>query len=89
MKQQIKELALKVHKLKPVVMIGNKGLTEAVQSEIDQALEHHELIKIRVASQNREDRDAIIDEVCTVQKALLIKKIGHTFAIYRKKKPSE
>lgn len=85
MKQKIKELGLEVHKLKPVVLIGNKGLTEAVMNEIDAALEHHELIKIRIAGTEREEREAIIKEVCDKQQAILIKKIGHIFAIYRKK----
>lgn len=85
MKQKIKLLGPEVHKLKPVVLIGNKGLTEAVMNEIDAALEHHELIKIRIAGTEREEREAIIKEVCDKQRAILIKKIGHIFAIYRKK----
>jgi RNA-binding protein len=82
----IKDLGAKVHKLKPVVLIGNKGLTDAVQTEINHALEHHELIKIRISGGYKEYRDHIIQEVCTQQKALLLKKIGHIFAIYRKKR---
>lgn len=87
--KNLKHLAEQVHKLKPSVMIGNKGLTEAVQAEIDQTLEHHELIKIRIAGSDKEDREQIIQEVCRVQNATLIKKIGHIFAIYRKKRKSE
>jgi RNA-binding protein YhbY len=48
MKDKIKELKPLVHRLKPIIQIGGKGLTEAVQAEINQALEHHELIKIRI-----------------------------------------
>jgi RNA-binding protein len=85
MKEIVKELAGQVHKLKPIVMIGNKGLTDAVQSEIDQALEHHELIKVRITGGDKEYRESIIEQVCATQKAILVKKIGHIFAIYRKK----
>lgn len=84
--KNLRELAQQVHKLKPIVMIGNKGLTEAVQAEIDQSLEHHELIKIKIAGSDKEDRGQIIDSVCRTQNATLIKKIGHVFAIYRKRK---
>lgn len=84
-KKTIKELASQVHSLKPVVMIGNKGLTEAVQAEINEALEHHELIKIRISGGDRDVREDIINKVCTEQKAKLVKKIGHIFAIYRKR----
>ncbi len=84
-KKTIKELAPQVHNLKPVVMIGNKGLTDAVQAEINEALEHHELIKIRISGGDRDYREEIINQVCTGQKAILVKKIGHIFAIYREK----
>jgi RNA-binding protein len=84
-----KELAAQVHALKPVVMIGNKGLTDAIQAEISQALDHHELIKVKIAGGDREHRDQIIQEICHHQEALLIKKIGHVFAIYRQKPDQE
>lgn len=85
MKQKIKQLSTQVHALKPVVLIGNKGLTEAVQNEIQLALDHHELIKIRIAGGDKDYREHIITTICEQQKAILIKKIGHIFAIYRKK----
>lgn len=84
-KKTKKELSAQVHSLKPVVMIGNKGLTDSVQAEINEALDHHELIKIKIAGGDREARDEIIAKVCTEQNAILIKKIGHIFAIFRKK----
>lgn len=84
--KNLKHLAEQVHKLKPIVMIGNKGLTETVHTEIDQSLDHHELIKIRIASGDKEYRENIIQEICQKQQAVLIKKIGHVFAIYRKRK---
>ena len=51
------------HPLKPVVMIGNSGLTPAVLNEIEQALSHHELIKVRVSGQERADRKQMLDQI--------------------------
>ena len=53
-KQHLKGLA---HPLKPVVMLGNNGLTEGVLAEIDQALTHHELIKVKIATEDRETKN--------------------------------
>lgn len=49
-KQHLKGLA---HPLKPVVLLGSNGLTEGVLAEIEQALEHHELIKVKIATEDR------------------------------------
>ncbi|MEA0983790.1 ribosome assembly RNA-binding protein YhbY, partial [Salmonella enterica] len=57
-KQHLKGLA---HQLKPVVMLGNNGLTEGVLAEIEQALEHTELIKVKMASDDRETKNLIVD----------------------------
>ena len=72
-KQHLKGLA---HPLKPVVLLGSNGLTEGVLAEIEQALEHHELIKVKIAT---EDRETIVRETgaCNVQV------IGKTLVLYR------
>ncbi len=72
------------HKLKPVVLTGNAGLTEAVYREIDSALVHHELIKVRVNAEDREDRDTMITEICDHSEAELIQRIGHIALLYRR-----
>ena len=59
-KQHLKGLA---HPLKPVVMLGNNGLTEGVLAEIEQALEHHELIKVKIAAEDRETKTLIADAI--------------------------
>ncbi len=59
-KQHLKGLA---HSLKPVVLMGANGLTEAVLAEIEIALNHHELIKVKVASEDRETKQLIIDAI--------------------------
>lgn len=81
--QYLKQLA---HPLKPVVLLGAKGLTEAVQNEINVALEAHELIKVRVNAIDRKERDAMIAEICETQQALLVQQIGHLAVLYRKRK---
>ena len=55
-KQHLKGLA---HPLKPVVLLGSNGLTEGVLAEIEQALEHHELIKVKIATEDRETKTLI------------------------------
>lgn len=74
------------HKRKPVVMIGDPGLTEAVVHELDRALEAHELVKVRVRGAERADRDAIIQRMCDQTRAILVQRIGHVAVLYR---PSE
>jgi len=74
----------KAHDLKPVIMIGQAGLTEAVSKEIELALDIHELIKIKVRAE-REDRKQIQQQICTETNAELIQSIGQVIVIYRKK----
>ncbi len=80
-KRQLRSLA---HALKPVVTIGSKGLTDAVQLEIHRALEDHELIKIKVAQADRDERKRLIQEIIEEQSADLIQTIGQILVIYRK-----
>lgn len=79
-KRYLKGLA---HSLKPVVMVGDKGLTENVLAEINNALEHHELIKVRVSGQERADRQAMLDEISTKTQSDLVLVIGHIGGFYR------
>ena len=71
------------HPLKPVVMIGNKGLTETVLAEIDNALAHHELIKVRVSGQEKPERMEMIEEIAGKTSSNLIMVIGHIAGFYR------
>ncbi|NNC65433.1 MAG: ribosome assembly RNA-binding protein YhbY [Gammaproteobacteria bacterium] len=71
------------HALKPVVMIGNAGLTDSVAAEIDAALEHHELIKVRVRVGDRKERDQVMDGVVVRLRAALIQRIGNMALLYR------
>ncbi|RKZ86714.1 MAG: ribosome assembly RNA-binding protein YhbY [Gammaproteobacteria bacterium] len=71
------------HPIKPVVMIGNKGLTDTVLAEIDNALEHHELIKVRVSGLEKADRTAMCNDIALKTSSNLIMIIGHIGGFYR------
>ena len=72
------------HKLKPVVMVAEAGLTDAVIAEFETALNHHELIKVRVRVGDRKARDKIIEELCERAGADLVTRIGNVALIYRR-----
>ncbi len=74
------------HDLKPVVMLGQKGLTEAVLNELDIALGHHELIKIKLSVDDRDMRKQLIDQICLQSQAEPVQTIGKTVSIYRPNK---
>lgn len=73
------------HHLEPVVLLGAKGLTEAVHKEIEVALESHELIKIKLSSKDKLEKQQLTDMICERHNATLINKIGHIIVIYREK----
>lgn len=79
-------LKARAHKLKPVVMVGSNGVTEAVNKEIDRALNDHELIKIRVTTEDRELRQKLFEAIRDAANAELVQKIGGIGVYYRKKK---
>ena len=71
------------HSLRPVVMIGDQGLTPSVSKEIDVALTAHELIKIRVNGHERGDRDMILQTICEELECAPVHHIGKTLIVYR------
>lgn len=83
---QRKFLRAEAHTLKPVVMIGNSGLSESVLKEIASSLAAHELIKVRVLNDNREERDAWLQSICEQLDCAPVQHIGKLLLIY---KPSE
>ncbi|MBT0724614.1 ribosome assembly RNA-binding protein YhbY [Rosenbergiella sp. S61] len=82
-KQHLKSLA---HPLKPVVMLGNNGLTEGVLAELDQALEHHELIKVKIATEDRENKALIVAAIVRETSAAEVQVIGKILVLYRPSK---
>jgi RNA-binding protein len=84
-RQYLKGLA---HKRKPVVLVGEAGLTPAVLAEIEQALERHELLKIRLPAVERDERRAMVGDVCGNTGAEAVQEIGRMAVLYRRaKKP--
>ena len=82
-------LRSQAHHLKPVVQLGQRGLTEGVVAEIGNALDAHELIKVRIGGDDRESRAAAIDEIVRETGADLVQSIGHIAVFFRRneKKP--
>lgn len=90
--QQKKFLRGRGHQLKPVIMIGEAGLSEAVVAEYESTLDHHELIKVSVRVGDRSARDEIIRKLCDDSSAQLIQRIGNVALLFRpnlKKKPEK
>ncbi len=79
-KQYLKGLA---HSLKPVVQLGSNGLTEGVIAEIDNALNHHELIKVKIPSDDRDEKSIIMDAIVGETNSIKVQNIGHVLVIYR------
>lgn len=89
-KRHLKKLG---HSLKPVVTVGQAGFTEGVASELEIALDHHELLKVRVNVGDRDERDGIIAEMVRRSGAEAVQRIGNVAVLYRpnpkKKAPLE
>ena len=82
--EQKRKLKSQAHHLNPVVTVGSNGLAESVLAEVEAALLAHELIKIKIHSQDRDERKKIGEEILTKTNSTLIQSIGHVIAIYRK-----
>ena len=79
-KRHLKKLG---HSLKPVVTVGQAGFTEGVSNELEIALDHHELLKVKVNVGNRHERDRIIEEMLKRSGADAIQRIGNVAVLYR------
>ena len=81
---QSKHLRRLGHALKPIVMIGAGGASSGVLTELDQALEHHELVKIKIRAADRAARDGLLEEIVSSAGATLVQRIGHVALVYRR-----
>lgn len=72
------------HHLKPVLIVAENGLTEGVQAEMERALNDHELIKVQVRLGEREERVALIEELCKAGNCELVQSIGKMALLYRR-----
>jgi len=86
--RQLRFLRGLCHKLKPVVIVGDKGLSDNVKAEIEIALNHHELIKIKLKT-DRDTRTAWADQIQQAYGAESVQSIGQVVSFYRRnpKKP--
>lgn len=76
-------LKKQAHHLKPVVMTGAAGLSEPVLAELERALFDHELVKIKLANDDKRERRAEVDAACARLGAACVQQIGRTATLYR------
>lgn len=81
-KKQLKSLRSIGHHLSPIIIIAN-GLNENINSEIDRALNDHELFKLKVHTNDREEKKALVQSICEDHNAELVQLIGHVALIFK------
>lgn len=88
-KATVKYLRSLAHALKPVVRLGQNGLTDAVIKELDGALNHHELVKVKLSESEKDARLEQLTALCESVRADCVQQIGHTATLFRRneKKP--
>lgn len=74
------------HDLKPVILVGAKGVTPALLAELDLALEHHELVKIKLAAPDRDERDGWVAGIVQAAAVALVQRVGNIATVYRARK---
>ena len=81
--KQKKHLRRLAHPLRPLVMLGNAGLTDGVVNELERALDDHELVKVSARVGARAARDTALDELARRTRAQLVQRVGHVGVFYR------
>lgn len=76
-------LKARAHALEPVVQIGSAGITDRLVAEVDRALTAHELIKVKVGSDDREERIALGDQICARTRATPVHRVGKVLILWR------
>ena len=83
--RQRSQLKARAHPLEPIVHVGNAGLTDKVATEVERALDAHELIKIKVAGPDRDAREALCDAICARADAAEVQRVGKVLVLWRPK----
>ena len=81
--QERAALRARAHPLRPVVLVGDKGLTESVIAEINRNLTAHELIKVKVGGAERDERDAMLEQLCDMLSCAPVHHLGKTLILFR------
>ena len=84
--QQKKTLRGLGHTLKPVILVGSGGLSRSLLEEFERSLEHHELMKVKVSTGDRTQRDALIAELCQHSGAELVQRVGNVGLLFRRRR---
>ncbi len=71
------------HSLKPVVMVGQHGLSDAVLAEIESSMGKHELLKIKIRTESKDEKQQMVDKILDFSKSHLVQVIGNVVVIYR------
>jgi len=82
-KKQIQFLKGEAHSLKPVVQLGANGFTEGVLAEIENALSIHELIKVKIPAEDREELQLYVEAIVRESKAVKVQLIGKTLVLFK------
>lgn len=83
---QTRFLRGQAHDLKALLQTGGKGITPAFLAQLDEVLELHELVKVKVAAEDRDARHAMIGELVAGSGSVLVQRIGHVAVLYRPSK---
>lgn len=76
-------LKARAHAIEPLVQVGHAGLSDAVLAEVDRALTAHELIKVRMAVTDRDEREALGEELCSRADATAVQRVGKVIVLWR------
>jgi len=83
--KQKKHLRGIAHDLKPIIHVGNAGISSGLTTELNQTLEHHELVKVKLRVGDRDARNIAIDALVEKTRASLVARIGNTAVLYRRR----
>ena len=78
-------LKARAHALEPVVHVGGTGVTDGLIREVDRALTAHELIKVKIPTEDRAARIALGDEVCARTAATAVHRVGKILILWRRR----
>ncbi len=82
-------LKARAHHLKPIVRVGQAGLSDALIVEVDRALTDHELVKVQIGRDDREERDAAAEEISARTNSAAVQLVGKVLVLWRPKPDEE